>query len=301
MKLTKKVFKINPEKVSMKIERFIKDKVKELRKEGIVVPISGGLDSSVVAALCVRAAGKDKVIGLILPEKQGNLEAEKYAEEIANFLGIKTEKFDISKTLKSLGTYNFALSYIPSYKLKEKVVKKFLASKKENSFIQGLKGTKSGFIRKGLASFYSKQRIRLVFTYKFAEENNLLVVGSAHKSEDLVGLFVKFGVDDAADIMPLKNLFRSHTLQLAKFLRLPEKIISRTPNPDVIPGVKDKYKDFLGIESEKVDLILYGIEKKMPSKIIAKQLKLKEEQITEIKNLINLSYHMRNPSLALKL
>lgn len=300
MKLTKQVFKIHAKKVSARIEKFIKEKMKEFKREGIVVPISGGLDSSVIAALCVGAVGKDKVIGLILPEKQGNPEAEIYAKKIADFLKIKTKKFDISNTLDSLGTYSFILSYIPSQKLREKVVKKFLALGKENPFVKGIKGTKSKLISKGLSKIYIKQRIRMVLLYRFAEENNLLVVGSAHKSEDLTGLFVKFGVDDAADLMPLKNLYRSQILQIAKFLKIPQEIINRTPNPDVIPGVKDKYFDVLNLNSEKIDLILYGLEKNMPCKQIAKQLELKEDKVREIKKLKELTYHMRNPSLAPK-
>lgn len=113
-----------------------------------------------------------------------------------------------------------------------------------------MKGTGDRLTRHGIASFFTKQGIRLMATYKYAEENNLLVVGSAHKSEDLVGLYVKFGVDDAADVMPMKIFYRTHILQLADSLGIPGKITSKSPNPDLISGVTDKYKDVLNISSD---------------------------------------------------
>ena len=105
-------------------------------------------------------------------------------------------------------------------------------------------------------------------------------------------------MDHNADIMPIRNLYRSQILELAKFLGVPEEIIARTPNPDVMPGINDKYVDILKLDYEKVDLILYALEKNMSSQEIAGQLKLKEEKVVEIKQLINLTDHMRNPSQA---
>ena len=298
MNLTKEVFKIDAKKISQEMEKFIKEKMTLLARAGTLVPMSGGLDSTTVATLCVRAVGKDKVTGLMLPEKQGNPDAEKYATKVANLLGIKTEKIDISRTLESLGTYDYFVSRIPSQTIRKKLLKLFFALGKENPIIEGATGKSKKFANKGLASFASKQRIRSVSVYKFAEENNLLVVGAAHKSECLTGLFVKFGVDHNADIMPIRNLYRSQILELAKFLGVPEEIITRTPNPDVMPGINDKYVDILKLDYEKVDLILYGLEKDMSSQEIARQLKLKEEKVGEIKQLMCLTDHMRNPSQA---
>jgi NAD+ synthase len=128
---------------------------------------------------------------------------------------------------------------------------------------------------------------------------NFLVAGCAHKSEDMVGLFVKFGVDDIADIMPLKTLYRSHILQLAEFLGVPVEILNRTPNPDIIPGVSDKYMDILGLPCDMLDLILYGIEHGMNDEIIAAQLNLPEGRVVDIRNLIHQTEHMRSPSRSL--
>ncbi|MBN1411062.1 MAG: NAD(+) synthase [Spirochaetales bacterium] len=289
---------IDPDNTVNIILNFINAKMGKLRRNGIVVPVSGGLDSSVVAALCVKAVGKEKVTGLLLPEKQGNPDAVPYAGIIAGHLGIKTVKIDISKILKAAGAYNFVLSRIPTRQIREKLVRAYLNPQKESMFIKGVKGTQNKFLSHGIASYYIKQRIRLVVVYKYAEENNLLVAGSAHKSEDLVGLYVKFGVDDIADIMPLKNLFRTHIVQLARFLKIPDAIVSRTPNPDLVPGVTDKYRDILHLDAEKVDFILYNLSKKAAPEEIAQEAGVAISEVEKISELVRLTSHMRNPSMA---
>ena len=298
MNLSNECLRIDAEKFCKTTQKFIKEKMHELRRNGIVIPISGGLDSSVVACLCVNAVGRNIVKGLLIPEKQGNPEAEMYAGILAGFLRIRTERIDISRILKSLGTYRFILNKIPSYRLKAKLVRKYLDPSRENMFLKGIKGTSNKFINRAIASFYTKQRVRLVATYKFAEENNLLVAGSANKSEDMVGLYVKFGIDDNADLMPLKNLFRTHIIQLAEFLKVPREIIIRTPNPDLIPGVSDKYMDILRIDWKKLDLILYGLEKGMDTNSLAQQLNMIDKRIEQIKEIVELTYHMRHHSMA---
>jgi len=294
--LDEKAFAIDATKHASIIERFIADAVAELSREGVLVPISGGLDSSVVASLSVRAVGKKAVTGILLPEKQGNPEAEHYAALIASSLGIETRSVDISKALAALGAYDFVLSRVPGRRAKARLVRSF--NRGGNKILEIHKGTKSRLIREGSASFFIKQRVRLVATYKYAEEHNLLVCGSAHKSEDMVGLYVKFGVDDAADVMPLKNLYRAQILQLGEYLGLPAEILERSPNPDVIPGVTDKYRDILGIESAKVDLILLGIERGMKRREIAKQAGVPETDVATIEELVHATAHMRNPSMA---
>ena len=134
--------------------------------------------------------------------------------------------------------------------------------------------------------------------YLIAEQNNWLVVGAAHKSEDLVGLYVKFGVDDCADLMPLKDLYRTQILMLAEYLGVPEEIRTRTPNPDLIPGVEDKYLDILGIPSATVDLILYGLEHAMTDADISSQTGVPEKKVGEIRTLVKNTEHMRNASQA---
>jgi NAD+ synthase len=271
-----------------------------LRRDGVVVPISGGLDSSTVAALCVRAVGRERVTGLMLPEKNGSRAAGEFGKQLAASLGIRTATIDMSPILKALGTYQFVTeSFVPRGMVRFAIQQVLPAEMKRSSFMAGLRGTGSALVRQGRAAMYSKHRIRMVLTFKYAEERNLLVAGSAHKSEDLVGLFSKFGVDDNADVMPLKHLYRSHIVQLARYCGVPEEIIARSPNPDMVPGIDDKYHDMIGIPAETVDLVLLGLEKGLAAVEIARQLALSVEKVDEVAEMMRLSEHMRSPSYSL--
>ena len=298
MRLTSEVLKIDPEQVAHKITAFIRDIYTRMNRIGIVVPISGGLDSSVVAALCVQAVGNEKVTGIILPEREGNPEAIKYAKLMADILKIKTTTIDITPILSKMGVYRFILSAVPGRKLKSVAVKTFMNSESRNTYVDTVLGSDNPLFRQGYASMVVKHRVRLAVTYKYAEENGLMLVGSAHKSEDMLGLFVKFGIDDLADVMPLKNLFRSHILQLAEALKIPELITGRTPNPDIIPGVEDKYLDTLNIPSPIIDLILFGLESGMSHSDISEQVSLPIEKIAYINMIVEKTLYMRQHSLA---
>jgi len=122
MILPSDVFRIDAGQWCAQIESFIRVKLESSRLDGIVVPISGGLDSSVVAALCTRAVGKEKVIGLMLPERLGNPDATRYGRLIAGHLGIKTEKINISLILMGLGISNLLLSAISGWTISIEVI-----------------------------------------------------------------------------------------------------------------------------------------------------------------------------------
>jgi NAD+ synthase len=299
MKLDSGVFKIDAAAYVDRLCDFIRESQSALHRDGILVPFSGGLDSSTILLLCRRAVGSDHILALLMPEKQGNPEAERYARIVTGQYQIKTITRDISPILSSLGTYQFILSAVPFRSVQNWATQTYMKSTGSNPFLQIMQGKASDLERRGYAKYMTKQRIRAVMEYLVAEELNFLVAGSAHKSEDMVGLFVKFGVDDIADIMPLKNLYRSHILQLAEYLGVPAEILNRTPNPDIIPGVSDKYVDMLGLPYDKVDLVLYGIEHGMEDDLIAGQLNLPEKKVAEIRSLILDTEHMRTPSRCL--
>lgn len=301
MKLTKDVFQIDAQQWCKEIEDFINEKFSESYRDGIVVPISGGLDSSVTAALCMRAIGNDKVKGLMLPERWGNPEADYYGRMISKHLGIETVKISISPILRGVGTSDFLLSVISGRAFWKDIVNKIVyksgRSQKED-YLDSLKGKLNPWKRKMIAKITSKQRARVLVAYKFAEENNYMVAGSAHKTEDMVGLFCKYGIDDCADIMPMKNIYRSHILQLAEFLEVPLEILHRSPNPDILPGVTDKYMSYFEMDYLKIDLILFGQQKGLTAHEIANQLGMNEQAVNEIYEIVQLSKHMRNHALA---
>lgn len=298
--LTKDVFQIDAKEWCNEIETFIKNKTAEFHSDGIVVTISGGLDSSVTVALCVRAIGKDKVTGLMLPERLGNPEAEHYGRMIAKKLGIKVVRINISPILRGLGTSNLLLAAVSGRSFWKDKVNRFMHRRGHSTrkdYIDTLKGTLEPEWRRMLAKVTSKQRARVLVAYKYAEENNLLVVGSAHRTERMLGIFCKYGIDDCADLMPLSNIYRSHILQLAKHLDIPHEIVLRSPNPDILPGVTDKYMSYFGMDSQKLDLILYGFQKGLSSAKIANQLGMNERSVMEIKEIIRLSQFFRNHAL----
>jgi len=299
--LTPEAFQIDAQEWCKQIETFISDKFSLSYRDGIVVPISGGLDSSVVATLCTRAIGKEKVIGLMLPERFGNPEANYYGQLIAKHLDIKTMKINISPILKGLGTSNLFLSAISGREFWRDIVNWFLQKRNQTAkilYIDALKGQLNPTSRELIAQVNSKQRARLLATYRIADEYNLMVAGSSHKTEQMVGLCVKYGIDDCADIMPLKNIYRSQILQLAEYIKIPPEILRRSPNPDILPGITDKYQGYFGIDYLKVELILLGMQMELSTDEIARQLGLDDQTVIQMFEIVQLSENSRSHALA---
>lgn len=107
---------------------------------------------------------------------------------------------------------------------------------------------------------------------------------------------MKFGIDDAADLMPLKGLYRSHVLQVATAVGVPREVLERSPNPEMLPGIDDKYLDVFGISAPTVDLALWGIEHAMSDEEIAGEVGLSRAKVAELREAVRLSAHMRDPS-----
>ncbi len=299
--LDEDAFKIDAQEWCRQIETFISDNLNLLYRDGIVVPISGGLDSSVVAALCTRAIGNKKVIGLMLPERLGNPEADYYSKLIAKHLEIPTMKINISPILRGLRTSNLFLSAISGRESWKDRVNSYLLKRNQTSktlYMDALTGKLDASSRKLIAQVNSKQRARLLAAYKIADEHNFMVAGSSNKTEQMVGLFIKYGIDDCADIMPLKNIYRSQILQLAEYMKIPTDILHRSPNPDILPGITDKYQDYLGIDYLKVDLILLGMQMELSTNEIAKQLGIDNQTVMQIFEVVELSENSHSHALA---
>ncbi|HET7724255.1 MAG TPA: NAD(+) synthase [Propionibacteriaceae bacterium] len=288
-------FELDAPAVAQEIERFIASQMAELGRTGIVVPLSGGLDSSTVLALCVRAVGADRVTALLLRDKRGSRDALRFSRLVAGRLGVRVVVQDATRVNRAAGVYEFAGYRLPLPRFVARVVRRYLA-RGENIFLAGIRGTDHRLTREALAAIYARQRLRLVMTYRYADLHRLAVVGTAHKSEDLLGLFVKFGVDDAADLMPLKGLYRSHVLQLARVVGVPDEVLERTPNPEMLPGIEDKYVDVFGVPAPTVDLVLWGIEHGLSDEEIAEDVPLTGAKVVELREAVRLSAHMREPS-----
>lgn len=290
------VFEMDVSAVGAEIERFISGQVTELGREGIVVALSGGLDSSTVLALCARAVGPDRVTALLLPDKRGSRDALRFSRLVAGQLGVRVVALDATRVNRAAGVYDFVGYRVPWRRLVARVVRTYLAKGADNIFLTGVRGTDHRLTREALAAIYARQRLRMVMTYRHAELHRLLVVGTAHKSEDLLGLFVKFGVDDAADLMPLKGLYRSQVLRIAEAVGVPAEVLARTPNPEMLPGIEDKYLDIFGVPAPTVDLMLWGIEHHLPTADIAHDIGVAPAKVAELREAVRVSAHMRQPS-----
>jgi NAD+ synthase len=294
--------KIEPERISVFLENYIKEYMEKLERESVVLGLSGGLDSAVVAALCKRAVGSKKTLALIMPDKDSDKEHLKDAQDIAEVLNIETKLVDISPYLKKLSIYKLLplnKVHIPG-ELKGFLIKRAYNFYKEktgetpfSTSVLGFKDNKFGsYLKKANAYYRIKHRLRMTLLYLQGELENRLIVGAANKSEYKIGFFVKHGCDDAADIMPLLNLYKTQVRELAKYLEIPSRIIEKSPSPDILPGITDEKA--IGIPYEKLDLILLALEEGWEILDIVCFLGIKERDIIYIKNLIQKSEHMRN-------
>ena len=295
----KEEIKIDSAEVSKKLETFIQKKVSELARNGIIIGLSGGLDSAVVAYLCVRAVGHKKVLAVVMPEKETAPRTIIDAKMLSLLLNIPLRTVNITPYLKKFGIYKLLPGkYLPRF-LKKKIVKKFYQvygrEAGESVFassLDGLKGKKhTKWLARSNAYYRIKHRIRMVVLYLMAELENRLVAGAANKTEFLIGFFVKHGGDDASDIMPIMSLYKTQVRQLAHSLGVPEEIIQKEPSPDIIPGITDEFA--LDVSYEELDLILLGLDKHLTHQEICWQTESDIETVKYVEKLKSRSAHMR--------
>lgn len=264
LELTPSVLDLKWSDVKTKIRRFIKDYVEASGAKGIVLGLSGGLDSSTTAALSALAIGGDKVLGLLLPEQETyNAKDVEHAKLVAEKFGLKTEMIDVTPTLKTV--YNI----IPIFEPTDKICK--------------------GNI---------KARTRIIYIYYYANRLNLLVCGSSNKSETMMGYFTKWG-DIAADISPVMDLYKTQVRKLAQRIGVPKEIVTKPASPALWPG--QLAEEELGIKYETLDLILYGLEHFMKTGEIAQQLGIEKELVNKIKRRWLFMEHKRRMPLTTKI
>jgi len=295
MKVLPEHLQIDSERVSQELETFIKTSVGSFNRQGVIVGLSGGLDSSVVLALSVAALDSSKVLGLIMPEKDSSQDSESDARLLAETLGIRVEKVELTPILDEMGIYQhipravFAQKKIAGAAVKGSY-KLYTTLTGERPFLSGLDGTNPGLLKRANAYYRMKHRLRMVMLYSYAERRNLLVVGTVNKTESLTGFFVQYG-DSAADITPLLPLYKTQVKQLAEFLHIPKRIRNKAPSPDLIPGITDEFA--IGISYEKLDLILLGLDTNMAMKDMVAKTGVKQKTIEYVKELVKRSEHMR--------
>jgi len=264
LKLKPSILNLDFHEVETRIKRFIKDYVEKFHVKGIVLGLSGGVDSSTVAALSALAIGGDKVLGLILPEEETyNVEDIEHAKLVAKKFGFKTEIINITSTLEAF------YKSIPIFDPADRLCK--------------------GNI---------KARTRIIYIYYYANKLNMLVCGSSDKSETMMGYFTKWG-DISADISPIMDLYKTQVQKLAKHIGVPKEIIAKPPSPALWPG--QLAENELGIKYETLDLILYGLEHFMDVEEIAKQLGVERKIVDQVRHRWLSTEHKRRIPLTTKL
>jgi NAD+ synthase len=269
------------------VTKLCNDVIHTFKRSGAVVGISGGIDSSVCLALSARAFGPEKVLGVIMPEKDSSPESEELALELAGKFGVKTVKEDITKALIGFSCYEkrdeavrrVFPEYDPkTYKMKIGIRQSGLYNNLPPIFnltIVDYKGNQKDkmlnvrdYLQIVAASNF-KQRSRMSILYYHAEALYYAVIGTPNKHEQEQGFFVKYG-DGGADVMPIGNLYKTQVYQLARQLGVPESIIKRTPTTDTYSATQTQEEFFYQLPYNLMDIYWYGYENGYSSPEVAK-------------------------------
>jgi NAD+ synthase len=295
MTFSKSILDLDPASEVSHISDFIRETIlKKFKRRGAVVGLSGGIDSAVVGELCVRALGKEKVLGLFLPEKESNPISLEYGKKHAEKMCIEAIKADITEYLESLKVYkkrnavikNLFPEFDESYKFHITLPQNLLEKDRLNYHSVTIED-KNGVRQKNRISGTDwleisacqnmKQRMRMIQLYYYAEKNNYIVAGTTNKTEVIQGNYVKFG-DGGVDIEPIAHLYKTQVYQLARHLGVIDEIINRPPSPDTYSlPVTDK-EFYFCLDFELLDMLLYAYENNIPFDRISKTLNLKSEQ-----------------------
>lgn len=253
------------------------DVLQRLHRSGAVIGISGGIDSSVTAALTVKALGADRVLGILMPEQDSSPDSARLAHELAAQLGIKTLTEDITGALQGFRCYErrdeAVRSLFPDYdpaswKMKIGLKETGLLSNLPQMFYLTViapdgkeyqKRLPAQAYRQIVAASNFKQRSRMAILYYHAEANHYAAIGTPNKHEVQQGFFVKNG-DGGADVMPIAHLYKTQVYQLARALKIPEEIIERTPTSDTYTAEQTQEEFFFQLPFDRLDLYWYAFE-----------------------------------------
>ena len=282
------------EKITNQLQTNI---VRNFKKLGFVLGLSGGIDSSVVAALCVRAVGKERVLGLLMPEKESSPDTLLFSNLIADFLEIQTVHIDITSLLEAVGCYqirdnairNLIPEYNPDYRCKV-VLPSILENETYRLYsvvVESPDGeqktkrlSKQAYLEILSASNF-KQRVRKMLEYSHADRLNYAVAGTPNRLEYDQGFFVKLG-DGAADTKPIAHLYKTQVYQLAEFLGVPKDICERAPTTDTYSMPQSQEEFFFSLPYEKMDLCLYGKNHDIPINQVALATDLTADQVERV-------------------
>jgi NAD+ synthase len=290
--------RIDAEQVASEIATNLRETVfRRLRRRGAVVGLSGGVDSSVVAALCVRAFGAGSVVGLLMPERESAPETVELSRLSADSLGIETILEDVTAVLAAAGCYSrrdaaFRL-VIPEYGdgWKAKLVLPSLLEGSRLSVFSAVAESPDGrevrarltatAYREIVAATNFKQRVRKMVEYHHADRLDFAVIGTPNRLEYDQGFFVKNG-DGAADVKPIAHLYKTQVYQLAEHLGIPQEIRNRPPTTDTYSLPQSQEEFYFSLPYDTLDLCLYAHGEGFPPEAVSSAVGLEPAVVASV-------------------
>ena len=296
MKFSKDIILSNPEYEADLVRDFLSAQVKGVpKRDGIIVGVSGGVDSAVVASLAVRAVGKENVLGLILPEKESNPISAEYAVKVINSLGIEHIKVELTESVASFDAYKnrdkvikeIFSDYTPEYKFNIYLPQNLLDVDRYNFYTLRVDDGKGNIREKRLtkkqllaitAAANVKIRSRMIALYYWGEQENYLVAGTTNKTEFILGDYCKFG-DGGTDVECVSHLYKTNIYELAEYLEIPREIQERTPSPDTFSLPVSDTDFYFCLPFNILDPLLYAWQYNISAAETASALDLGEDQV----------------------
>jgi len=288
---------IDPAAVASAIEVAIREHVKSLHRRGVVVGLSGGVDSSVVTCLCVRAMGASRVQVLLMPERDSSPDSLALARLLTSRLEVPAIVEDIAPALEAAGCYarqaeaicTIFPEYAQGYRCKV-TLPPILDSERMNIpslTIESPSGerktarlTASAYMQLVAATNY-KQRVRKMTEYYHADRLNYVVAGTPNRLEYDQGFFVKLG-DGAADIKPIAHLYKTQVYMLAEYLGVPEEIRRRPPTTDTFSLPQTQEEFYFALPYQAMDACLWGRNHDIAPAAVAAAIGVTAEQVERV-------------------
>lgn len=296
------ILRLDPEAETERITAWIRETVfHNLRRKGSVIGVSGGIDSSVVAFLCARALGSDRIQILFTPEADSSPDSLRLGRMVASALNAKSAVEDIRAILMGARCYErrdeAVRLVVPEYGAgyKFKIVLPDLLDANRYAIFSAVVQSPDGQTRKVrltpeaylgiLAATNFKQRARKMIEYHYADLLQFAVAGTPNRLEYDQGFFVKNG-DGAADFKPIAHLYKSQVYQLASYLGVPEEIQRRPPTTDTYSLEQSQEEFYFALPYDKMDLCLYGKDHGVPAKDLASASGMSEDVVERVYNMI---------------
>ena len=286
------ISEFDPGRERERITSFISRFVSERGTAGLALGLSGGLDSSVVAALSAEALGRDRVHALILPERDSSPESVEDAREHAEKIGIAYRIHDLTDALEELGCYDRFASSVNRLGGAPRKAASLLPGMARKGFLKNLTGGGGKGFQEFVAFYRIKHRLRMVAVYREAEERNLVAASCANRTELETGFFVRYG-DDAGDIAPIKHLYKTQVFRLGELVDIPDRILTKRPSPDLFAGMKDE--EIMGIGYEELDSILACLADGLPDEEIESRTGSSSGTVAYVREVSTQSARYREP------